>query len=146
MTPFIVFAGAGVLGLGLRIAAGRSGRVRLAYRGLYASNWPIWLRNALPLAPMWSAGVFLFASLVLLPVRVAQWTSLPAFGLCVAAFVLSYRVPLPFLPGWMRQEIRDGIVVAARPDRADWVLFWLVVPFSALFFVALLSMLVWPAA
>ena len=70
----------------------------------------------------------MFAATALLPVGLARWLGLPALALGEVAFLLSYRVPAPFTPRWLRDEIDRGDTPVARPDRIDWLLFWFVLP------------------
>ena len=97
-------------------------------RVTYAGSSFIWLRNSIALYPVWAIGSLLFGFSVLLPRSLAQWALIVPLDLVAAAFFLSYRVPAPFLPGWLREEIRAGITPVARPDRFDWLLFWIVMP------------------
>ena len=130
-TPMEIFAfvagGSAFLVL-FRLVADRSSRARVGARSYYGQNLPIFMRNFLALVPLWSAGGLIFGSLLLLPVGLARWVSLPALACIEAAFLLSYRVPAPYMPRWLRDEIDRGATAVARPDRMDWVLFWLVLP------------------
>ena len=54
-----------------------------------------------------------------LPRCPGAWLLVPALDVVAIALVLAYRVPAPFLPGWLRAEIDTGITPVARPDFGD---------------------------
>lgn len=103
-------------------------RSRRAETGLFArriyvrESMPIFVRNV-GLMPIWGTGLLMGASLVLLPRWLAQWATIPMLVVVLVAFMLSYRVPAPFLPRWLRDEIEQGVTPVARPDFGDWLLF-----------------------
>ena len=98
---------------------------------------PIWVRNALAVAPIYGIALLAAAPLTIAPRTVAQVGSLPVIALIEIAFFLSYRSPPPFTPSWIIADIRMGHLQLARPDRMDWVLFWLVLPFGIAGLIAL---------
>jgi hypothetical protein len=93
---------------------------------------PIWRRNGVFAAPLLTPGMLLFGSLVLFPHPVNQIMVAPTFAFVLAAFVASYRVPAPFLPAWIRDEIDRGITPVARPTGSDWFVFAMIVPIFGL--------------
>jgi hypothetical protein len=111
--------------------ASRYETLRQRFVAMYSQGSPIWIRNGLPLAPIWACGALLLAILVWLPRVAAVVLLIPALGLMELAFVLSYRVPAPLMPSWLRREIELGQTQVARPTRLDWLLFWMVVPVCA---------------
>ncbi len=87
---------------------------------------PIWWRNLAGLIPVWTVAALLFTAAALLPRWAGQWLALATIVVAAIAFGLSYRVPAPFLPRWIRREIDMGRVGVARPDKGDWFLFVMV--------------------
>jgi hypothetical protein len=131
MTPalyFLFFAVGTATMVFFRLDAERSERRRKRLRSTYSRDSPIWIRNGFPLLPLWAPGLLLFSLAAILPRQLALLPIYPALILIEVAFVLSYRVPAPFIPGWLRDEIVRGVTPVARPDRLDWILFWLVLP------------------
>ena len=129
--------------LGLRFAAGRDEWVRSRMLKMYAQDSPLFFRNVMSLAPLWGAGALVFGLPFLLP---KPWAAfLAKFGLAITllAFVLSYRVPAPLMPGWLRDEMDADRVAVARPDRMDWALFWLVAPVGVLAIAGWVILLAW---
>jgi hypothetical protein len=128
---FILLASAAVTFL--RAYAERSERGRDLARRMYSdSSWPQPTRNLVPLAPLWVAMLLAFGVALVVPRSAAPWPVLVAFVIGTVAFVLAYRVPAPFLPRWLREDIASGKVPPATPTRGDWLLFWLVLPFAVL--------------
>jgi hypothetical protein len=68
----------------------------------------------------------------LLPRPLGQWVAAASLAVAYFAFALSYRVPAPFLPDWLRSDIEMGSVPVARPDKGDWLIFALATPFGIL--------------
>jgi hypothetical protein len=129
LVPVVFFAIAGISMFGLWIGSGRRERNREAARSLYReSSFPIWWRNGLGVAPLVGTGMLLFACALLVPRELGAWVLLAGVLLIGLGIALGYRVPAPFLPGWLREEIARGETPVARPSRGDWVLFWLVGP------------------
>jgi hypothetical protein len=109
----------------------RSQRARRAFRTTYMARYlPIVWRNAVSLLPAWAAVVVVFALTPSLPRSGALWIVVVTLAIGLVSFVLAYRVPAPFLPPWLRDEIAQGVTPVARPDRGDWVVFWFVVPLT----------------
>jgi hypothetical protein len=129
----LAFFGASVLLIVFRIYATRSDRGRILARQTFTNRGTIPVfRNVVPLAPVLALGSGLLGAAVLLPRSVGPWLAIPAMFALGIAFLLSYRVPPPFLPSWMRDEIDRGELDAPRPDALDWALFWIVLPFVVL--------------
>lgn len=100
---------------------------RRNFRRLYVDDrFPLLLRNTIAVAPLTALGMLSLGSLVLLPRWLAAWLALPALSVIALAVVLSYRVPAPFLPRWLRDEIEQGITPVARPDLGDRVILALI--------------------
>ena len=126
---FLLFAGTAAAGVMVRLLGDRSQRIRGNLRRTYSNEAsPQWLRNALPLVPIWAPASFMMGLLALTPRSAALILLVPVFALIEVGLVLAYRVPAPFLPGWLRDEIKRGVTPVARPDRLDWLLFWVVFP------------------
>ena len=101
--------------------------------GLYTSrSSPIWIRNCIALGPVWAVVAGLAFLVTIAPAEAARWLLATTVVVGLAAFAVSYRVPPPFLPSWLREEIEGGGFGMARPYRTDWLLFWLVVPFGVI--------------
>jgi hypothetical protein len=56
----------------------------------------------------------------------------------MVVFALSYRVPPPLLPRWLRTEIADGRTPISRPDRGDMGCLWACLAFGALTVISVL--------
>lgn len=84
---------------------------------------PIFARNRLGLMWLWALAALLGATAVVVPRWLGQWVAVLIIGVAYVAFALSYRVPAPFLPGWLKEEIETGRTPVARPDIGDWLLF-----------------------
>ena len=104
--------------------------VRSLRRTYCDESLPMMLRNAAAVMPLWATSWFFIGLLLFLPRWLAVWVVVFALVVMEIAFVLSYRVPAPFLPRWLRDEIEQGITPVARPDRMDWLLFAMVVALS----------------
>lgn len=132
LLPVSFFIGCGAGGLFGWQRAQKAGGGRLL-RQMYAERRsPVFIRLAIPLAPLWASASLGFALLVLLPRPVAQWLVLLVLLPIEAAFVLAYRCPPSLLPRWLRDEIEAGITPRAKPDWGDWLLFLVVVPLMVL--------------
>jgi hypothetical protein len=126
---FLFFACCAASGPVARYYSDRSERARRVVRGIYTNTASsIWLRNSVPISPIWGPPTLLLASLALLPRSIAAWGLLPVFGAYAIAFVAAYRVPAPLMPGWLAQEIASGKTLVARPDRGDWILLCVALP------------------
>jgi hypothetical protein len=129
----LAFVGAGVFLLVMRVYTTRSERGRTLARQTFATAGTIQVfRNVVPMAPILALGAVLIGAGVLLPRSVGPWLAIPGLLALGTAFLLSYRVPPPFLPSWMRDEIDRGELDPPRPGALDWVLFWMVLPFVVL--------------
>jgi hypothetical protein len=73
---------------------------------------------------VWFVAMALLSVSAVLPRDVAVWVLLIAIDVSAAALALSYRVPQPLMPRWLREEISSGRTAVARPDRVDWILLW----------------------
>lgn len=100
-------------------------RVLATYNNAYL---PLFMRLSFVLAPLYATAIISFGLLAVLPRLWAAWLSILPFACLLAAFVLSYRVPQPLAPSWMRSETMSGHVLNATPDRVDWLMLWVVVP------------------
>jgi hypothetical protein len=106
-------------------------------RSLYSnSSLTLAVRNLPALAPIWVGMLLAYSTAVLVPRPTALWLVLVAFLLGTAAFILSYRVPAPLLPAWLREEVEAGRTLVATPTTSDWLLFWIVVPLAVLAIVS----------
>ena len=126
-SPFFTFAVFAVSFLVLRAYAERSERGRNTFRRMYTENrYPQSVRAAISLAPIWFVATALLSVSAVLPRNEAVWVLLIAIDVTAAALALSYRVPQPLTPRWLREEISSGRTAVARPDRVDWILLWCV--------------------
>jgi hypothetical protein len=128
----LVFGAGGVAGAFVswrRLSPEHGAFLRVMYENRTA---PIWLRNQVAMVPLWTIGSLLLGGAGLLPRLAAQWVALAAVVVATIAFGLSYRVPAPLLPTWLRQDIRQGRVEVASPDRGDWLLFVMAMAVAAL--------------
>ena len=124
-SPFFTFAAFGVGLLVLRAYAEHSRRGRSTFRRMYANErFPQWVRATISLAPVWFVAMALLSVSAVLPRNVAVWVMLIAIDVGAAALALSYRVPQPLMPRWLREEVSEGRTKVARPDRLDWILLW----------------------
>ena len=127
---FVFLGGSAVILAFFGLYADRSERIRATARRMYTNQAStIWLRNGIAVIPFFTPGFLLFGSLALWPREVGHFLISPALLLVYLAFAASYRVPAPFLPGWLRREVDEGVTPVARPDRWDWVVFVMVSPF-----------------
>lgn len=117
----------------------RSARVRRAVRFVYTwESSPLFMRNGPGVAPVAAAAALLWAVAAVAPSWwLGRWSFAAGLVLVGLAFALAYRVPPPFLPAWLRDEIAQGAVPLARPDRVDWTLFWVAVPVFVLGIIGL---------
>jgi hypothetical protein len=142
-----------VVGLGFLAAAGltalmgvwgpRSERGRRILRGTYTNPyqplvWRAWVGTIPPMVLAFVA----MAAIALLPRGLAPWMVIGAIDLESLAIVLSYRVPQPFLPAFLREEISTGVTALARPTRTDWVILGLYVPLAIVGNIAWLLLVV----
>lgn len=133
MTTFATGAALAAIAIMSLVAAGRSEHAHSNARRMCTDpRVPMFLRNYISLSPIWAMGLLLGGTLLLVPRDLGVWLFVPVIGLFAASFTLSYRVPAPFQPGWLREEIERGTTPVARPDRMDWLLYWLVVPMAIL--------------
>ncbi len=127
----------------IRIYPMRSARGRNFARRLYTNESNLEAhRNFIALAPLWVTMCALFAVAVVIPRWAAQWILVPALAVGFISFLVSYRVPAPFLPRWIREEIVQGITRVARPTRGDWLIFWLVFPIGVLALISAVLLIV----
>jgi hypothetical protein len=101
-----------------------SGYLRANYTD---SRIPLALRNSLAFAPIYALAALFLAGTALAPPSLVPWLALAAFLGFEIGFVISYRVPAPFLPTWMKRQIAEGSLEPARPNRWDRPLFWILV-------------------
>jgi hypothetical protein len=134
---FLVCAGAGLFWVILRIDPSQRGRVRRVYCG---RSLGILFSNSVAVSPFWIAVSWLFAAVVVVPRPLGFLLAVLGGGAGVLGIALSYRVPAPFLPGWLRSEIDAGLIDVARPSRWDWVTFWLLIPLMTSGLVALVAL------
>lgn len=98
----------------------RSPTTGRSFLSMYANQaYPMFVRNGPALAPLYSVAWVVIAVAVIAPPSIGPWISILWFAIVELAVVLSYRVPAPFLPRWMLEEISAGRVEVARPDRQD---------------------------
>lgn len=139
----IVCLVAAALFVGWREWADGSATARARYLTLYRrSRSPIWIRNFLPLVPLWAISLVCGGIALVVPREAAIVALVPGTAVGLAAFALSYRSPAPLTPAWLRAATHDGTVAVARPYSLDWVLFVLVVPLSVLGEVGLVLLLI----
>lgn len=102
----------------------RTKAAAIAFARMYERrSLPIFARNWIGLMWLWALAALLGATAVVVPRWLGQWLAVLIMGVAYAAFALSYRVPAPFLPGWLREDIETGRTSVARPDVGDWLLF-----------------------
>ena len=141
MSAFAFLAGFAVLGLVYRWYASHSERGQATARRLYSSKSQfIWIRNGIALVPLWAPASLLLGGVALLPRTLGAWLSVPVITLAAVSFALSYRVPAPFLPSWLRDEIDRGTTPVARPTGGDWLVFWVVAPIGVLGIVSIVAL------
>jgi hypothetical protein len=129
LSVFALLACVSGLGVAYRLYSTRSQRGRRAVRTLYASQGAlIWMRNAVSLVPLLAPATLLLGLGSLLPRSFGELLSAPALALVGLSLALSYRVPPPFLPTWLRDEIDRGVTQVSRPTSQDWMVFWLLIP------------------
>jgi hypothetical protein len=84
----------------------------------------------------------LFGISAVLPRPYGAVVATVAIVIASVAFIVSYRVPPPFMPRWMREEIEDGRLELVRPEGIDWLQFWIVVPLIVFGTFALIYLIV----
>jgi hypothetical protein len=140
---FLAFLACGFWLIGIRVWSDRNERGRATLRQVYTNGFLIFpFRQAVAIGPLWGVAAILMGAGIALPKLVGAWLWVPALVLFTAGFLLAYRVPPPFRPRWMREEQEDGRLDLARPDKMDWVLFWIVLPFALLGPVAIVLLIV----
>lgn len=129
----ILVATSGLLLLA-RLAAEKTAFGRTWARTVYAepSGLPYFLRMAPASSPIVAAWVLVIALGLVLTPAIGRPVGVAGMTLVLVTFLIGYRCPPPLLPGWMRREIEAGTMPLARPDRIDWVLFWVVAPMAVL--------------
>ncbi len=101
-----------------------SGRLRENYTN---SSMPLALRNTVAMAPIHALGGLLLAGTLVAPPALVGWLALASFLSFEIGLLMSYKVPAPLLPTWMKREIAEGTLEPARPNRWDRPLFWICV-------------------
>lgn len=125
-------AGAAIL-LALRLFYASTARGRALARVIYAERGnPYFIRMLPAVTPMLAGCLFVIALGLLAPLAVGRPLFVIGTTLGLVTFAISYRCPPPMTPGWMRDEIRSGALPLARPDRLDWLQFWIVAPGAVL--------------
>ncbi len=129
----LFFGGGGIVLILLRVYYDRTERGRSMARRMYAQKaYPFFLRMVPAVGPIVGVACLLLGLLVLLPRWLAAWAMVPILTLLFATFLLGYRYPPPLMPRWLQQEIDDGRLARARPDRMDWAQFWFILPLAIL--------------
>jgi hypothetical protein len=138
----LFFAACGLVLLLVGPYTSRSERARIIARRLYSQEGTLHVvRNLVTVAPVAGIAAITIAVSLVPPRHIGVWLLLPAVLLASAAFLLSYQVPPVLAPHWMRREIDDGRLVAIRPGRIDWLLFWTVLPVIVLSPIALVLLI-----
>lgn len=116
---------AGLLALAIWLGSEKYPRLRVSIRLQYEATYlPFFVRTGAAMIPPWALGVALFGLAAASPRNLILWVVLTAIDIMSLAFALAFRDPQPFIPNWLRQEIQEGLVRSARPERSDWVLLW----------------------
>jgi hypothetical protein len=140
---FAFFVGCGLAMLGLRWWADRSELGRARARQLYSNHMLLFhMRASITTAPIIGTGLILLGILAMLPKLLAAWLSIPAILLGVGGLLLTYRVPQRLVPRWMREEQEAGRLEVARPDRLDWLVFWVLLPLVVIGPFAIVALIV----
>lgn len=82
---------------------------------------PMVVRGGVGALPVWIAVTGLAATMAFVGPAFVRWLFGPFLAVGVLAFILSYRVPPPFLPQFLRDEIAAGLIELQRPDAFDWL-------------------------
>lgn len=126
VSEFFFFMLCGILGLGFRIAADRTGQARSVVRSQYVRvGLPIIWRSAPALAQIWAPAGILLAFAAVVPRPMGQWLFLPVLILGACYLVAAYWWPMRFVPPWLREEIGTGATPIVGPNRFDWTIFWI---------------------
>lgn len=144
---FVAFAGLAILAMGLRVFAERFERGRRLTRDMYTNaSFPHYVRVGMAVAPLIALSALLLGISVLLARPYGAVVGTIAIVIAGISFMISYRVPPPFMPGWMREEIEDGRLELVRPEGIDWLQFWIVVPIILFGSISLIILIVSGAA
>jgi len=123
---FFLAAGAGQLLL--RVYADRTAAGRRSSRLLLASESLAYLwRQSVNGAPLVACGFLMFGVAVLVPRQFGAVLALLGIVTIELAIALTHLRPMTLMPGWLRAEVAAGIATFSGPDRADWILFWILV-------------------
>lgn len=130
---FAFFVGCGIAMFGLRWWADRSERARITVRDWYTDKSHLFhMRTWIITAPIIGTGCILLGLTAILPTQIGAWLFIPVILFLAGGFLLTYRAPRRLVPRWMREKQEAGRLEVARPDRMDWVFFWIVLPFVVL--------------
>ncbi len=125
-------AGAAIL-VAARLFYASTARGRALARLIYTERGnPYFIRMLPAVTLMLAVCLSIIALALLVPLAFGRPLVVIGVTLGLATFALSYRCPPPMTPGWMREEIRAGTLPLARPDRLDWLQFWVVAPLAVL--------------
>jgi hypothetical protein len=106
------------------------------------------LRNYTTGAPFYVVASVSLGLAAIVPGWAAPWMAAVGVGMIPIATHLSYRVPAPGLPAWLREDIAAGLVEPARPDFLDRATFWLLMVLGTVgtsgLLIAGFSSLAWP--
>lgn len=69
---------------------------------------PLALRNTVAMAPIHALGGLLLAGTLVAPRALVAWLALASFLSFEIGLLMSYKVPAPLLPTWMKREIAEG--------------------------------------
>jgi hypothetical protein len=140
---FAIIAGIGLGMIAVRAWADRSERGREAVRQFYINGAILHtVRGWIAMVPLLAPALILIGVGVFLPRSLGIWVTVPASALFGIAFVLSYQVPPPLAPRWMREELNEGRLQLMRPDKLDWLIFWIALPFVLLAPIGLIVLIV----
>lgn len=129
----VTFVSVAIMMVALRLFAERFERGRRLTREMYTNaSYPHYMRVGILVTPLGALSALLFGISGQLPRAFGAAALTTAIVVAGIAFMISYRVPPPFMPGWMREEIEDGRLELVRPEGIDWLQFWIVVPFIVL--------------
>ena len=136
----------GVAGLSIVvwIAGEFSSRIRSNQRRAYTFDvMPLWVRSGFAVAPLWAIVFMLFASSILTPHPVGRWIAFVTIAVSLLNVSIAYRRSDLVAPPWLRREIREGSVPLARPDRGDWLLYWIFASVVVVGEVAIIALILW---